>query len=268
MNSVERYYQKKKKRKKRAKFLFFSLLFILMLITLTILSMTVFFNAETIVVEGNSHYTAEELLEQGGLKVGQNLFRLDKFQVITQMEALPYVKNVEIRRRLPNKLLVTVQENQPVSFVESDGRAALLNEDYRVLEFVDIPKERRSADGVTPGSFTIEGVPRLSQVEVTELVVGQSAVFTEDFSGFLNQLYTAFMNSADLHWEQVNEIQLYARYDVRVVYQTLLTIDFGTLDQTDTKLQLAAYLLKDNSSAAKATLDVTNTQRVYYRPET
>lgn len=92
MNSVERYYQKKKKRKKRARVLFFSLLFILLMITLAILSMTVFFNAETIIVEGNNHYSAEEILERGGLKIGQNLFRLDKFKAIEQMQELPYIK--------------------------------------------------------------------------------------------------------------------------------------------------------------------------------
>lgn len=143
MNSVERYYQKKKKRKKRARVLFFSLLFILLMITLAILSMTVFFNAETIIVEGNNHYSAEEILERGGLKIGQNLFRLDKFKAIEQMQELPYIKSVTIRRRLPNRLTVEIVENQPVVWVATEGGAALLNEDYRVLEFLEIPAEER-----------------------------------------------------------------------------------------------------------------------------
>ncbi|MBR4087548.1 MAG: FtsQ-type POTRA domain-containing protein, partial [Clostridia bacterium] len=91
-NSVDRYYQKKKRRKKKIKIVFFGLLFILMMLTLGILSVTVFFNAEEIIVEGNTRYTAKELLEQGELSVGQNLFRLDKFKTIEKMQEFPYVK--------------------------------------------------------------------------------------------------------------------------------------------------------------------------------
>lgn len=137
-NSIERYYQKKKRRKKKAKFIFLGLLFILMMLTLGILSVTVFFNAEEIIVEGNTRYTVQELFEQGELSVGQNLFRLDKFKTIEKMQQLPYVKNVEIDRKLPNKLLVKVIENQPVVWVRTASGVAFLNEEYRVLELMEL----------------------------------------------------------------------------------------------------------------------------------
>lgn len=279
MNSVERYYQKKKKRKKRARVLFFSLLFILLMITLAILSMTVFFNAETIIVEGNNHYSAEEILERGGLKIGQNLFRLDKFKAIEQMQELPYIKSVTIRRRLPNRLTVEIVENQPVVWVATEGGAALLNEDYRVLEFLEIPaeelpaqsseeqsSEEQNTEGV-PAPALLEGIPQLTQIEPTELLIGETAKFgEEDYTGFLKRLYEAFLRNTDLEWPQVKEIQFFARYDVKLLYGQAIIIDFGTLDQADTKLELAAYLLKDNGSSQPATLDVSNTERVYYRP--
>jgi hypothetical protein len=101
----------------------------------------VFFNAETIIVEGNTHYSVETLLEQGGLKVGQNLFRLDKFEVIEKMEQLPYVKEVTIDRQLPSTLEINVVENQAVVWMETETGAVLLNEGFRVLEFLELPKE-------------------------------------------------------------------------------------------------------------------------------
>ena len=119
-NSVERYYERKKKRKKRTKIIFISALGVLLMLLLVILSVTVFFNAETIIVEGNTHYSVETLLEQGGLKVGQNLFRLDKFEVIEKMEQLPYVKEVTIDRQLPSTLEIHVVENQAVVWMETE----------------------------------------------------------------------------------------------------------------------------------------------------
>ena len=268
MNSVERYYQRKRKRKKRAKVVFFSLLFVLMIITLAILSMTVFFNAETIEVTGNTRYTAEELLEKGDLKIGQNLFRLDKFEVIDRMKILPYVKEVTIKRKLPNTLSITVEENLPVVWLPmSSTEAALLIEEYRVLEFVTLPTAPAEGEETTPVPSPVEGIPQLTQAVATDLVIGETALFGEtDYTGFLQRLYEGFAAQTELSWEKVTEVQFYARYDIKVVYGEHVTVDFGTLDQTDTKLQLAAYLLNENGTGQEAIVDVSDTERVYYRP--
>ena len=299
-NSVERYYQKKKRRKKRAKVVFFGLLFVLMMLTLAILSVTVFFNAETILVEGNHRYTAEELLEIGDLQIGQNLFRLDKFEVIDQMQSLPYVKTVTIKRKLPNTLTIKVVENQPVVWLKTDTGAALLNEEYRVLELLNLPEGMIPADEEpekaekpekteesekseeAEGSeekteeqpeeeemaSPLDGIPRLTQIAATELKVGETAVFGElDYTGFLKRLYEGFSKNPDLDWKKVREVQFFARYDIQVLYDEQLTIDFGALDQTDTKLELAAYLIKDNGAGQSAIVDVSDVERVYFRPK-
>lgn len=306
-NSVERYYQKKKRRKKKAKVVFFSLLFVLMMLTLAILSVTVFFNAETILVEGNTHYTAEAILEQGGLSVGQNLFRLDKFEVIEKMQELPYIKTVTIHRKLPNTLSVKIVENQPVVWTKTANGVALLNEEYRVLELLDIPqemlpplpevsipeepkeevsvdeeetKEEESKETMEEESEEpaeeepvvyegLKGVPALTPLTATSLEVGKPAVFAqeEDYTGFLKALYESFTQTPDLQWDLVNEVRFTARYDIKLVYNERITIDLGTLERAETKLELAAYMLKENGHAQTAILDVTDPERVYYRPK-
>ena len=321
-NSVERYYQKKKRRKKKAKVVFFSLLFVLMMLTLAILSVTVFFNAETILVEGNTHYTAEAILEQGGLSVGQNLFRLDKFEVIEKMQELPYIKTVTIHRKLPNTLSVKIVENQPVVWTKTANGVALLNEEYRVLELLDIPeemlpalpevsipeqpkeettgdeeepKEEETKEEETKEEETTEeeseepmadeseepaeeepvvyeglkGVPALTPLTATSLEVGKPAVFAEeeDYTGFLKVLYESFTQTPDLQWNLLNEVRFTARYDIKLVYNERITIDLGTLERAETNLERAAYMLKENGSAQTAILDVTDPERVYYRPK-
>lgn len=329
MNSVERYYQKKKRRKKKAKLLFFTLLFVLFLLSLAILSMTVFFNAETIEVEGNTRYSADEILEIGGLKIGQNLFRLDKFEVIDQMKTLPYIKDVTIRRKLPNTLKIDIIENQPVVWVECMGQAALMNEEYRVLEFAELipidpeaqvqeePKEetpeepseeqnvqeeqtneeqssaeeKPEEEQETSGGLVIEqtpeeeekpciadtkkpavegNVPFLKGVEAGEMKVGDFLTFKEekDYTDFLKTLYEAFARNATLEWNEVTRVNFKERYDITLQYREKITIDFGTLDRVETKLELAEYLLEQNGYGRQAVVDVSDTERVYFRPQT
>lgn len=282
-NSVERYYQRKKKRKKRAKIVMLSMLVVLMLLVLGILSVTVFFNAETILVEGNTHYSADALLKQGGLKVGQNLFRLDKFEVIEKMEQLPYVKEVSINRKLPNTLEITVIENQPVVWLETPTGAALLNEEYRVLELLELPKEVLPAPAAPeqetetdqaeeqpeeelPVYSQLEGVPKLVGVTAKKLEVGKITEFKQgDYVGFLQRLYEAACANPEFQWNLVNEVRFKARYDITLLYDERVDIVFGTLDQVDTKLELAVYVLKENGGTVQAaTVDVSDLKRQYY----
>ena len=80
-----------------------------------------FFRLEDINFQGNSRVTQVELLQKGGLEDKVNILSLSLGEVKRKMEAIPWVKSVQLRRELPNKLLVLVQERQPVSLVLVNG---------------------------------------------------------------------------------------------------------------------------------------------------
>jgi cell division protein FtsQ len=81
---------------------------------------TVFFQVETVAVSGNSRYTEEEIVQVTGIKIGDNLYRLNKNQIALQLlQELPYVENVTIRRSLPSTIVITVTEWDAVARVVS-----------------------------------------------------------------------------------------------------------------------------------------------------
>ena len=72
---------------------------------------TVFFRVEQVEVTGNSRYTAEEIQTASGIKAGDNLFHMNKFQIEGEMRhGLPYLEEVSIRRQLPNGVVIAVKE--------------------------------------------------------------------------------------------------------------------------------------------------------------
>ena len=80
---------------------------------------TVFFQLEQVVVSGNVRYTAQEVEDASGLLAGDNLFRLNKSGISGDIrEKLPYVEGVNIMRRLPNTIIITVDECSAVAVVE------------------------------------------------------------------------------------------------------------------------------------------------------
>ena len=82
---------------------------------------TPFFRLEDVNFQGNKQVSQVELLQKGGLEDKLNILSLNLSDVKKKMEAIPWVKSVQLRRELPNKLLVSVQERQPLSLVLVNG---------------------------------------------------------------------------------------------------------------------------------------------------
>ena len=101
----------------------FSALFKLMAIAALVAAMTmgatVFFQLEQVEVVGNVRYTAQEVETASGLLAGDNLFHLNKSGISKEIrETLPYVEGVNIVRRLPSTIVITVNECDAVAKVE------------------------------------------------------------------------------------------------------------------------------------------------------
>ena len=88
---------------------------------------TVFFQVETVAVTGNSRYSQEEIIKATGIQTGDNLFRMNKFQIAHQvLQGLPYVEEITIRRSLPSTIVITVKEWDAVARVEAPGTSAVV----------------------------------------------------------------------------------------------------------------------------------------------
>ena len=106
----------------------YKLLSILLILAAIILGCVVFFRVNTMLVEGNSRYTAEEVIAASGVQQGDNLFALNKSHMISQiLTRLPYVDDLSIQRKLPDTLVFYVTESVPVAWVESGGTCWLLD---------------------------------------------------------------------------------------------------------------------------------------------
>src|SRR5947209_8297011 len=70
-----------------------------------------------IVVEDDGALTPQQVAAFAGVAVGQNLLSLDLNQVRRNLEMLPVVRRVEVRRILPQKLFIHVDERIAVARV-------------------------------------------------------------------------------------------------------------------------------------------------------
>ena len=102
----------KRSRRNRGRFsLLFKLLAIAAVGAALTVGATVFFQLEQVVVVGNQRYTAQEVEQASGLQAGDNLFRLNKYEIKNEiLRKLPYVEGVNIVRHLPSTIQITLYE--------------------------------------------------------------------------------------------------------------------------------------------------------------
>lgn len=118
---------------------------------------TVFFQVETVAVTGNSRYSQEEIIKATGIQTGDNLFRMNKYQIAHQvLQGLPYVEEVTIRRALPSTIVLTVKEWDAVARVEAPGTSAV------VQAVPQAPAEPVQPDSSQAGDSADQSQPELS----------------------------------------------------------------------------------------------------------
>src|ERR1035441_9482948 len=73
------------------------------------------FAIHQIVVDNDGVLTPERVVQFAGVEIGQNLLSVDLDQVRNNLEMLPLVRGVEVRRMLPDRLFIRVNERVAVA---------------------------------------------------------------------------------------------------------------------------------------------------------
>ncbi|MBP5271977.1 MAG: FtsQ-type POTRA domain-containing protein [Clostridia bacterium] len=100
-----------------------------------ILSLTVFFNITAVEVDvSQSQYTADQVREASGVEEGDNLFLMRRAEVAEEIgHKLPYAGEVTVKRKLPTKVRIYVEDSSVANAVKYNDEFVLLNDNYTVL---------------------------------------------------------------------------------------------------------------------------------------
>jgi len=75
------------------------------------------FGLEKVEMEGQRLRTKDDLLARAGIKMGQNVFTIDLDAARTKMLGDPYVEHATLARRLPDTIIVDIEERVPAAVV-------------------------------------------------------------------------------------------------------------------------------------------------------
>lgn len=126
------------KRKKKKKVRQLLLLVLIMISTLITLCLKLpFFNIETIEILGNVNVSKAQINEKSNIDLGSNIFYASFSNSKHQIMKNPYILGVKIKKRLPNKIIIEIEERVAVFY----GK---VKNTYYILDNRGILLEKRS----------------------------------------------------------------------------------------------------------------------------
>lgn len=105
------------------------------IVAIILLAMTSpLFNIKEIIVEGNGKITKDEIISLSKINIEQNTYKTNMKKSKKNILENPYIKNVEIKRSLPSKVIIKVQERKVAFMIEYGNGYVYVNNQGYILE--------------------------------------------------------------------------------------------------------------------------------------
>lgn len=210
---ARRRYKESKRRRFRTGF-YVTVTSLIILVGGFIFSVSGFFTCDSIEVKGNSHYTAEEIINMGHASPGRNIiYKAHKQETTDYLMQNPYIKSATVSRKLPSTLVINVTERQERLAFRYDDDYLIMDEEGILL------KKTRNA----PKTTLVEGIV------VSKIKLGEK-IGTEDnrrMDMVLDLIKTMIKSDlyfvkADMSDEKKVKAYIYDNLVVKTDYDTLM----------------------------------------------
>lgn len=243
------------KRKSGGGFIFSTLSFVIICAAL-VFGMSVFFRVSNIEVDGAKRYSKAEIVAASGVRDGDNLMLVDRDAVAERIyQKLLYVGSVKVGRKLPNTVVIAVDESSTFASVETDSGPWIVDKNCRLIEkrtakstgtaYIEVSGFR----GVKPQkgnplSVSEEDAPKLRYLQdLLNALAG--ANLTKDVSAI------TVANSANPEMTYLN-----GRFHVR----------FGKDEELDSKLRLLQEVVLKLEKTDQGTIDLSQNKKAQFSP--
>ena len=222
------------RRRKRNMSLYYLMLISICVVIFLILSRTIFFNINEYIVDGNKIYSDEQILNAGGLRDGRNMYGINLDHTAERIKnSLIYIEDVSLRRKLPDKFIVEVQEATAYACCEYEGsRYAIITKGGRYLETEQL--------GPRAGMILITGM------ELKNVALGEE--FESEDENKRNIILDLLESISEICDGKITSIDITDRTKIRMVYEDRIDIDFGSSLDYEYKLRYITTIIEQNLS--------------------
>ena len=234
-------HKKKRRLKKKFRVMFAVLGLIVGIATVVIvLCLTVGFKIQNIEINPCEMYTAEQISAVLPIEKDDNLFLIDKKSAENKLTtSLPYIYSVDIKRKLPSTVVITVSQPEFIYYVtNSDNTYTYFDDNFKVLKLNTDSKPEKNG---------IE----IQKIALSDCVEGDTANLTDSNTKDTIKEMMQLVN--ELKLTEMTSIYSESENDNYLVYDNRITVKIGSMKDAENKLYSAlATIDKLNTSNPEA----------------
>lgn len=242
-----------RRRRKKNYTLYYILILFLIVVTGVTLSVTVFFNTSRIVVEGCNRHTPEEIVGYTGVKLGDNLFRMNLGEVRRNiLDQTVDLDNVEVSRDLPDGLRITLITAKGTMAVYQGESYYIISSGGRIIE-------------QTSDLSDYPNIVLLSGLQLESLETGSFINDSEQYQTIEKILKSA--EERDLG--PITSIELTDSTNIKFTYQNRITVLLGNELELEYKMDFAHQILTERvNPTEEGYVDMSIIGDFFFRPMT
>lgn len=242
MKDIKKRKANKRRRKKKVALIIFVIFAIAIFAGL---SLTVFFPVKSIKATGSEYYESTELINCSGIKIGENVLRINKKNVLLNIQKdLPFVSDITIEKNLDGNIVIKAKDSKEVFVYNCDNKYYSTDNTGRVLKNYDSLPENM-----------------LHIICETKLNEEKTYVVIED------EKKLAAINTVSTQTEffvlNANELDVTNTHEIKMLFDNRLKVNFGDISYFNEKL---AHFLKmcenENLNNVSGTINLSQ-----YTPE-
>jgi cell division protein FtsQ len=92
---------------------------------------------DRIIISGNKVLSEDDVKSIAGVREGKSLLEISSSQVYHRLLGSPWIKDAVVRKGLPDRLIIWLEEASPQAFIKKDKRFYLIDESGVILEEVN-----------------------------------------------------------------------------------------------------------------------------------
>ncbi len=214
------------------------------------------FRVKKILVEGNSFYSADQIIQSSGIEVGEELLALDMNAVIEKiLQECPRIDSISISSESITSIRITVKEkdDKGTMYAAFNGKYVAFDSNFTVLE--------QTWNKEDFSSFIEVKLPQIAALSVGGKIHFANADTNMDY---VKELLEKLDDEGIL--SSVTYIDFSQKFQVSYVMDGTCRVKLGKVGDLDTKLMLVEEILSAKGNLdTYAIVDVSSTEKPTYR---
>ncbi|MBQ7953912.1 MAG: FtsQ-type POTRA domain-containing protein [Clostridia bacterium] len=245
---LKNYKRRAKINKLKRKLLLLSLIIIILTL---ILLFTPLLQIKKINCTGNSKISVAEIVEASKIKIGDNLIRTSKSRVIDLINDIPYIKSVEVSKKLPSTINISIVECKVHSYVEVNKKYIYLDDEGKVLEISDKLLEQ---------GRTLLVAGKVKSHEVNQIIEFENDSYIDTYKTLVQMLESSAFSG------MVTNIDIADASNLNFTVNEEFTVVLGDMDNLDYKINILATDVYNSPESTKTGIIEIIGGNVYLKP--